>query len=91
MIITKPFYSNCIIEAIKAKIKNPKNVKFTIIWKINMIFPHIMWTDGKYDYDFGFEKHQNISMIHLVFYKGVIHKRNLGFNKKFKKDYLNLI
>lgn len=61
------FYSNCLLEAVKRKIKNPFKVKIIpIINKNNyvrrILFNHIeihtpvivhwFWTDGKYDYEF---------------------------------------
>lgn len=55
MNITEPFYSNCFIEAIKAKIKNPHKVRIMYVpAHLNDIFcPHFMWTDGEHMYDFG--------------------------------------
>lgn len=42
-------YSNCLIEAIKAKIKNPKNTRIICLYpKINMGHWHFLWVnDGK--------------------------------------------
>lgn len=47
MIISKDFYSNCLLEALKAKLKNPK-VKITYISPFaNEVFcPHFLWSDG---------------------------------------------
>ena len=49
-------YSNCLIEAIKAKIKWGKQIKIIYIpsWKNEVFCPHFMWhdlTDGNL-YDF---------------------------------------
>ena len=79
----KLFYSNCLIEAIKAKIKNPK-IKITYISpKINEVFsPHWLWSDGVNDYDFGIEK--ELKWFQVFWFKGYIRKRNLGFNQKYK-------
>lgn len=54
MIISDEFYSNCLIQALKAKIKNPCKVKIKCIPPhLNECFcPHLMWHDGEYTYDF---------------------------------------
>lgn len=48
------FWSNCIIEAVRAKLRNPKDVRFIMIWPwYNEVWcPHLMWTDGAFEYDF---------------------------------------
>ena len=79
----KLFYSNCLVEMIKAKIKNPK-IKITYISpRINEVFyPHWLWSDGINDYDFGIEK--ELRGLQVLWFKGYIRQRNLGFNKKYK-------
>ena len=85
--ISKSFYSNCFIQAIKHKLLNWKNVKITYIapkygesyWYV----PHFLWSDGKYDYDFGVEKHLN--HLQVFWFKGCIRKRDLGWNEKYKQ------
>lgn len=86
-IISKDYYSNCLIEALKAKIKNWKKVKLTFVSPFdNEVFcPHVMWTDGEYDYDFGNEGKGNQGILNWTLHKGHIRKRNLGFNDKYKK------
>jgi hypothetical protein len=79
------FYSNCLIQAIKAKIKNPKKVKITYIspFKNEIFCPHFMWSDGIDDYDF---TSNTISKWYQEYwFKGYIRKRTLGFNEKYKK------
>lgn len=46
--------SNCLIEALKAKIKNPKVVIHTFPAKVNghKIIPHFWWSLGDIGYDF---------------------------------------
>ena len=48
------YYSNCLIEAMKAKIKHPIKVKIKYIPAyMNEVFcTHVMWHDGEYTYDF---------------------------------------
>ena len=72
-------------EDLKAKLKNPKQVKITYVSPFdNEVFcPHFLWTDGKNDYDFGIERH--LPLYKVLFFKGHIRKRNLGFNQKYKK------
>ena len=48
-------YSNCLIEALKAKVKDPKNVKIHMIpSKVNNCggLPHFWWAVGDTAYDF---------------------------------------
>lgn len=54
MYISEYFYSNCLIEAIKAKIRHPIKIKIKYIpARLNEVFcPHLMWHDGEYTYDF---------------------------------------
>lgn len=83
------FYSNCFIEAMKAKIKNPKGIKLTHIpSKYNEIFwPHWMWSDGEYDYDFGIDRH--LKWYEKLWFKGSIRKRKVGFNERWKKNRMD--
>lgn len=76
------FYSNCLIEAINAKLENP-DVKITVVTKGNRGVPHFLWSDGKYDYDFGTDK--KLSRLQTLWFKGRIHKRALGFNEEYKR------
>lgn len=88
-IITKEYYSNCILEALKAKIKHPFKVKLfvckPIISKGHFQNIHFMWSDGNNDYDF-FDLEEIPSMrcfINYILFKGVIRKFDLGFAKKY--------
>ena len=84
MIISKDFYSNCLLEALKAKLKNPK-VKITYVSPFaNEVFcPHFLWSDGKSDYDFGIER--PLKLHERLWFKGHIRQRALGFNEKYKR------
>ena len=47
--------SNCLFEAIKAKLKSPKTVKIHCVHGITTQKKkrlHFMWTDGKFDFEF---------------------------------------
>ena len=84
MIISEDFYSNCLVEALKAKLKNPK-IKITYVspFANERFCPHFLWSDGVNDYDFGVERH--LKWYEIVWFKGHIRQRNLGFNEKYKK------
>ena len=78
------FYSNCFMEAIKHKLKDWKHVKITYIPpRYNEVFcPHFLWSDGENDYDFGVERH--IRWWEIIWFKGEIRKRKLGWNQRWK-------
>ena len=78
-----PFYSNCMVEAIKAKLKHPMRVKITILKSSKVGLPHFLWSDGEADYDFGVERH--LTELEKLWFFGCIRKRNLGFNVNYKK------
>ena len=80
---TQPFYSNCLFEAIKAKIRHPMSVKITVVKRSEAGCPHFMWSDGKNDFDFGVEKH--LTGLQKIWFKGQIRKRHLGFNERYKR------
>ena len=86
-IISKDYYSNCMIEAVKAKIKDWKHVKITYVSPfINEVFcPHFLWSDGEYDYDFGIEGLGARGIIDWTIHKGHIRRRGLGFNQRYKE------
>lgn len=81
--ITQPFYSNCLFQAIKAKIMNPSKVHLTLISpKYNEVFCiHILWSDGEHDYDFGTPNWLN--WYQVFWFKGTIRQYKLGFNKRY--------
>lgn len=81
--IKGPFYSNCLIEAIKAKFKDPTHVKITVVPRSEANCPHFLWSDGNYDFDFGVERH--LEGLHILWFEGYIRRRELGFNQKYKE------
>lgn len=82
--VSKDFYSNCLIEAIRAKLQDPKNVKIFICWPIynEAPCPHVMWSNGEADYDFG-----TSDFIPIIFawtiHRGHIRKRKLGYAQHY--------
>ena len=73
------YYSNCLIEAIKAKIRHPIKVKIKYIpAHMNEVFcPHIMWHDGEYTYDFYVKGY--LKPIQRLWHKGYIRKSEYGY------------
>ena len=53
--ISRPYYSNCLLEATKAKIRNPEIEIITRPIPDTKIH-HFLWIDGDYLYDFGVEE-----------------------------------
>lgn len=82
-IIKGPFWSNCLLEAAKAKIQHPFKVKVTVVPRSEARCPHFLWSDGKYDYDFGVER--RLVGAQLLLFRGYIRRRGLGFNQKYKE------
>ena len=81
--LTEPFYSNCFIEAVKAKVRHPLSIKITVVKRSEAGCPHFLWGDGKNDFDFGIEK--QLTGLEKIWYKGQIRKRRLGFNERYKR------
>lgn len=88
-IISKSYWSNCLLEALKAKINN-KNIKIyfckpRITENGNFQMFHCMWSDGEADYDFSNLDNIEHSFYKDLFYKGVIRKFNIGFAKEYSQ------
>ena len=83
-IIKGPFWSNCFLEAVKAKIRHPLSVKITAVPRSEAGCPHFLWSDGVYDYDFGVER--CLIGIQIMLFSGYIRRRGLGFNQKYKNE-----
>lgn len=86
IIISEDYVSNCLVEALRAKLKDWKHVKIIYVspFRNEVFCPHFMWTDGKFDYDFGNEGVKVGMFQNWTFHKGHIRKRLLGFNQKYK-------
>ena len=81
------YYSNCLIEVIKAKIKNPKAEIYIIKSNDNVVrTPHFMWAVGEKAYDFGVDK--NLNFIQRFWFKGSIRQYNTDALKRFKATKL---
>lgn len=88
-IISKEYTSNCMIEALKAKLRNPKiKIYFCKPRKTeNGRFQafHFMWSDGKADYDFSDFEENGLPLYRNLFFKGAIRKFELGFAKRYSQ------
>lgn len=87
-IIRGPYYSNCIIEALKAKLKN-LHTKFYLCMpykkksgKIGSM--HALWEDDNYSYDFSdIDWSDNKGWWSYFWYEGYIRR----WPKEFARDY----
>lgn len=82
--IAGPFYSNCLLGAVKAKIRHPFKIKITVVPRSEGGCPHFLWSDGSYDYDFGVERY--LAGMQVLLFRGYVRQRDLGFNKKYKEQ-----
>lgn len=90
--ISKEYHSNCLIEAIKAKIKD-KNVKIyfcrpRITENGHFQMCHCMWTDGIADYDFSDREECALKWYQCLWFKGAIRQFEYGFAKRYS-EYRN--
>lgn len=88
-IVSEEFLSNCMIEALKAKIRNP-NVKIyfckpRITENGHFQMFHFMWTNGNADYDFSDLEENGLPPYRNLFFKGAIRKFDLGFAERYCK------
>lgn len=93
--ISDEFMSNCMLEAIKAKLKNPSSVKLyfckpRIAENGNFQWLHFMWSDGEHDYDFSDDGSVDLPWYKCFIFKGRIRQFNLGFAKRYS-TYRNTV
>lgn len=74
------FYSNCLIEALKAKIKDFKNVKIHLMLNSFTIFPHFWWERNGKAYNFTSLKKRRCQ---VLLFKGKIIERSLRAFKMY--------
>lgn len=79
------YYSNCLIEALKAKIRHPLKIKLRYLpAHLNEVFcPHIMWQDEEYTYDFYASGH--LSPLEIFWHQGRIRKSEYDYYDKCLK------
>lgn len=88
--ITGEYKSNCFFEAIKAKLKNPKEViiyfcKPRITENGNFQWMHFMWSDMKGDYDFSDDENTALKWYKCFWFSGRIRKFRRGFAKRYSR------
>lgn len=75
------FYSNCLIEALKAKIKHPIKTKIRIVSIPNSLFPHFIWLNNNIVKEFG--KDGEVKWYKSFLYKGYIRTHDIITYQKF--------
>lgn len=89
IIMEKTFYSNCLLEAVKAKLKDWKDIKiFYIPKKFNdtKCF-HFMWKNTKTNETFDFKAEKALSSpLKLLYFKGHIRKVSI---QNYYSKYMN--
>lgn len=88
-ITSKAYYSNCLIEAFKAKIKN-RNVTIYffrpgVTENGRFQFMHFMWSDSTGDYDFSDLGQAERKPIQCLLFKGVIRRFEPGFAEEYSR------
>lgn len=82
--VTTEFYSNCFVEAVKAKMNDWKNVRIIVFLPSYAGSLHFAWTDGKNDYWFYPEK-ATIGILEMLWHEGTIERRKAGTFDKLKQ------
>ena len=82
--VTTKFYSNCFVEAIRAKMNDWKNVRIIVFLPSYAGSLHFAWTDGKYDYWFYPEK-ATVGIFETLWHEGTIERRKAGTFDRLKQ------
>lgn len=88
--VSEPFKSNCLVEALKAKLANRDNVKIYfcrprfVKGKFQML--HFMWSNGKHDYDFSDDESRELKWYEQFWFEGKIRQFDLGFAKRYSEQ-----
>ena len=87
--VSDEFYSNCFLEALKAKLKN-KQIKIyfckpRITENGNFQMAHFMWSDGKADYDFSDNEADGLPWYKCFWFRGAIRRFRPGFAERYAK------
>lgn len=93
--VTEEYWSNCFIEAIKAKIRGPKHTRLyfcrpRITRNGGFQGFHFMWSNGEYDFDFSDNGETNLPWYKCLWFRGQIRQFPLGFASKYSR-YRNSI
>lgn len=85
-VVSKNYMSNCLIEAIKAKIKHPLRVHLYFCkpqWGNHFQNLHVMWDDGEYSYDFSDVLDTQLFWWECFLYLGHIRRFKSGMAQKY--------
>ena len=88
--VIKNNYTNCLIEAIKAKIKNPKIIlKIWIDHKQKYHGFHIYWEDNGRYFHHSAINGENIrfNILHYIWHEGSIKELYLKYERKYHINY----
>ena len=81
--VSKIHYSNCVVEALVQKLKNPKLRLRVFPARYNAVpFPHLYWQDENYDYDF--TGIYWVPWYRRLWYRGFTRRRDHGYIEKLK-------
>lgn len=81
--VTPEYVSNCLIEAVKAKLKDPRRVKLYFCKPNKRRMFHFMWSDGAADYDFSDAYCENEKFCVRPLFRGRIRRFKLGFAARY--------
>lgn len=70
--VTPEYLSNCFIEAVRAKLRDPCHVKLYFRKPTKRQMFHFMWSDGKADYDFSDSGDGDLPWYKCLLFKGQI-------------------
>ena len=94
-------YSNCLIEAVRAKFKDPDHIKIIVI-KPHIISKtlHIAWTDGEYFYHAYNQNHKwwnrylykpTFKKVPFIVFEALVCDKLKGESAEFQKDVLKTL
>lgn len=84
--VTPEYVSNCLIEAAKAKLKDPRRVKLYFCKPNKRQMFHFMWSDSKADYDFSDRGHGKTLWYKCLLFKGQIRQFRKGFAAQYARQ-----
>ncbi len=84
MKVSNEYFSNCLLEALKAKLSDWRNVRIIVFLPSYAGSLHFAWTDGKNDYWF-MNNTPTDGFVNTLWHKGFIEKRHAGTFSKLKE------
>lgn len=88
--VSKPYQSNCLLEALKAKWKNPKLVTIyfcppRITENGNFQWCHFMWSDSFHSFDFSDNDETELPWYKTFWYEGRVRMFDAEFAKRYSQ------